>query len=229
MSQSELEFQVNDFITLKLENKKTYIYVEGKRFSQCKTLLLNIPIEEVISLDEIDSIDEAYEALNKSLQFAEDETLDPGFRIPPDVEFWGHCSNLQVWAENDYDTRLLHSNLAFPLLKKLTEVGDLIAKNVFKDEIAKRFSSGTYSVMLYLINMGYINLLEREELRTLIYSMSEIFSRLRMYLISYRDETSEELLYSLIETIEKDYELLNNLIINPGVDFINNLILILSY
>lgn len=228
-SDFRVEFQVNSYIKLRLENKKTYIYVAGERFSQCKFLLLYIPIDEMASLDEIDSIDGAYEDLNKSLQFSEDETLHPDFRIPPEVEFWGHCSNLQVWAENDYDTRLLHSNIAFPLLKRLTEVGDVNAKNVFKDEIAKRFSSGTYSVMLYLINMGYIDLLEREELRTLIYSMPEIFSRLRIHLISCRDETSEELLYSLIETIKKDYQLLNNLIINPGVDIINNLILILSY
>jgi len=223
------EFRVNSYITLKLENRKTYIYVAGEKFSQCKYLLLDIPIDKVASFNEIDSIDDAYKVLNKSRQIGEDETLDPEFRIPPEVEFWGHSSNLQVWAENDYDTRLLHSNIAFPLLKRLTEVGDINAKIVFKDEIAKRFSSGTYSVMLYLINMGYINLLEREELRTLINSMPEIFSHLRIYLISYRDETSEDLLYSLIEIIESDFELLNNLIINPRVDFIINLILILSY
>ena len=50
--------------------------------------------------------------------------------------------NLQVWAEMNYDTRILHRNLAFPLLKKLAQVGDPIAKKALKDEIAKRFLSG---------------------------------------------------------------------------------------
>ena len=36
------EFKVNDYITLKLEDGKTIIYVKGKRFDQCKYLLLNI-------------------------------------------------------------------------------------------------------------------------------------------------------------------------------------------
>ena len=55
------------------------------------------------------------------------------------TEFRANCSNLQAWVENGYDTRLLHRNLAFPLLKKLTNVGDLHAKKVFKDEIANKY------------------------------------------------------------------------------------------
>ena len=35
--------------------------------------------------------------------------------ITPKQEFWAHCSNLQTWNENYYDTRLIHTNLAFPL------------------------------------------------------------------------------------------------------------------
>ncbi|HDZ18267.1 hypothetical protein LCGC14_0736600 [marine sediment metagenome] len=68
-----------------------------------------------------------------------------------------------MWAELESNTRLLHSNLAFPLLKKLTEVGDPLAKRVFKEEIAKRLESGYWPVIEFLKNEKYIDLLSREE------------------------------------------------------------------
>ena len=40
-----------------------------------------------------------------------------------------------------------HHNLAFPLLKVLTKSGDLQAKKVFREEIAKRFESGYVPVI----------------------------------------------------------------------------------
>ena len=83
--------------------------------------------------------------------------------ITPETEFWGHCSNLQTWVENYYDSRLLHSNLAFPLLKALVEAGDQEAKKVFKDEIAERFAQGTPNVKLFLFNNSYLEFLNQEE------------------------------------------------------------------
>ncbi|GAH27524.1 unnamed protein product, partial [marine sediment metagenome] len=64
------------------------------------------------------------------------------YLITPEQEFWAHCSNLQTWAEHHYDTRLLHSNISFPLLRRLTEAGDPVAKQFFKDEIAERIKLG---------------------------------------------------------------------------------------
>ncbi len=80
------EFKVNDYITLRLEKGKTFIYVKGERFDQCKYLLLNIRIDEITSLEDIESIDEAAEKLDTGLEGDEDMI------IPPEVEFWGHCS-----------------------------------------------------------------------------------------------------------------------------------------
>ena len=110
------KFKINEHITLKLENERTYIYVAGKRFDQCKYLVFQINLNESSDYDEIQSIDEM-EQQDRSQGFGR-------LNIAPEEEFWGHCSNLQVWAENDYDTRLLHRNLAFPLLKKLVELED---------------------------------------------------------------------------------------------------------
>jgi hypothetical protein len=108
------EFKINKYLTLKLEYGKTKIYVGGKLFRQCKFLLLDLPIDEITELDNIQSIDEASQKLAYDLERNSRE-----YEIPPEVEFWGHCSNLQVWAENQYNSQLLHRNLAFPLLKSL--------------------------------------------------------------------------------------------------------------
>ena len=153
------EFQVNDYLSLRLEDENTIIYVGKKWFHQCKYLLLNIETDEIRSLSKIQSIDEAAEGLDKSHEGVGPKKIE----IPPETEFWGHCSNLQVWYENDYDTRLLHSNLAFPLLKKLSEVGDPIAQKVLKDEIIKRYTNGTNTTRKFLIIEGFLGFLPLDE------------------------------------------------------------------
>jgi len=133
---------------------------------------MNIPVQDFYKYDEINSIDDAAEKLDKSLERGNPEVSK--IDIPPQVEFWGHCSNLQVWAEQDYDTRFIHSNLAFPLLKKLTEVGDLKAEKIFKDEIGKRFEMGPDSVRQFLALEGYLNYLSREEMWSVMPNQSEV-------------------------------------------------------
>jgi len=153
------EFKINRYLTLKLEDNQTSIYINGEYFDQCKFLLLNIPVEKISSFDEVESIDEAAEKLEKTLERDEDKKL----KIPPEVEFWGHCSNLQVWVECKYDTRLLHSNLAFPILRELSDLGDNFAKIKLKEEIIKRFKSGFFPVVEFLINEGYLRYFNNQE------------------------------------------------------------------
>ena len=159
------EFKINKKLTLKLENNRTNIYVDGKLFNQCKYLLLNISTNKIRDYDIIASIDEAAERLDRSL-----EGRNSHFTISPKTEFWGHCSNIQAWYENNYDTRILHRNLAFPLLKSLAAANDALAKKVFKEEIALRLESGYPSVVFYLIERKYLKLLTEEELNTIIES-----------------------------------------------------------
>lgn len=170
------EFIINKFITLKLEEEviieeeglketRTIIYVKSEKFRQCSFLLIEIPLEETTSLQEIDSIDKAEEKLGLTLEESNDNFFE--YKIPPETEFWGHCSNIQVWAENNYNTKLLHRNLAFPLLKKLTEVGDPIAKRVFQEEIAKRFASCHLPVIHFLLFENYLEYLSKEQLDVL--------------------------------------------------------------
>jgi len=167
------EFRINQYITLKLEEEfidkrenlskiRTNIYVKGEKFQQCSFLLIDIPIEKITLINEITSIDEAEEELGTSLEENNENSFR--YKIHPETEFWGHCSNIQVWAENNYNTKLLHRNLAFPLLKKLTEVGDPIAKRVFQEEIAKRFASCSLTVIHFLLFENYLDYLSEEEL-----------------------------------------------------------------
>ena len=86
------------------------------------------------------------------------------------TEFWGHCSNLEVWNENDYDTRLLEKTLAFPLLKKLVRVRDKRAVKSFKLEVAERFEKGTDNVRQYLIN-EHLKEFSKEEFENLFRSV----------------------------------------------------------
>ncbi len=183
---NELLFKVNEYITLKLRYGNTNIYVKNILFNQCKFLLLNIPVENISKFDEIQSIDEAAEILDKSMEGRSRKNI----LIPPEQEFWGHCSNLQAWTELNYDTRVLHSNLSFPLLKELTKAGDPIAKRVFKEEIANRFLEGKITQKLYLVKEKYLDHLNKEELESLIEDYIDSLKNLK-----YSEEKDQEIKY----------------------------------
>ena len=78
-------FKINKYLELRLEKNKSIIYVKRKKFRQCKYLLLSTPLENMDSLEELESLDEIADTLDDSLEFKESI-------IPPELEFWGHCS-----------------------------------------------------------------------------------------------------------------------------------------
>ena len=171
------EFKVNDYITLKLEEGKTKIYIQNKEFMICKRLFLQIPEDSIFEFDDVDSIDEVAEVYKKNLMDGKvyegihNEKPDKAkIDISPVEEFWGHCSNIQVWAENDYDTRILHSNIAFQLLEKLSNVGDPKAKKIFKEELVSRISSDYTPTIRYLMLKGFLYYFSNEELIQLFYN-----------------------------------------------------------
>ncbi|MGB5912147.1 MAG: hypothetical protein WBH31_13220 [Promethearchaeia archaeon] len=169
-----LEYKINEFLTLRLEEGRTQVYVKGKRFLQCKRLVLNISKKDIPIYDDINSIDEAANLYQKHLYqnrivegpFA--RVLNKDHDITPEQEFWGHCSNLQAWYENDCDTRLLHSNLAFNLLKALVDAGDQNAKRVLKTEVAERFESGYPNTIISIVAAKLLDYFSLEEKRELI-------------------------------------------------------------
>lgn len=100
-------FKVNDYISLDLEDGKINILVVGEEFITCKGIVINIPFKKLYDIREYPSIDylvsKFYKIIEEVNEFNENE-------ITLETEFLVHCSNLQAWAENGYDTRLLHSD-----------------------------------------------------------------------------------------------------------------------
>jgi len=182
LEEGDLEHKINEYLTVKLINNRTYVYLNNEYFSQCMNLFISIKNSEREHYDTIDSIDEAAEIYQSILRTGnlfklegEQHYTEPIYlekvKILPQEEFWGHCSNLQCWVENNYNTRLLHTNIAFPLLKALSNAGDPNARRVFKEEIAQRFNNGFKPGVLYLIKEGYLDFLDEEEQRTLFESL----------------------------------------------------------
>lgn len=83
---------------------------------------------------------------------------------------------------------MLKSELAFPLLRKLSDIGDVNAKKAFKQEIAKRFLSNFSPVQNYLIEEGFLRLLSNDEVLSLL------------------DDPQASILISLKKKIKIDFE-----------------------
>jgi len=175
------EFKINEFLALKLEEGKTNIYIAGEPYDVPKFLMFNIeytylrPNPKSYTEDiETPSIDNVIEELGwvdypePPHQHCVGEGYEIKYDISPETEFFGHCSNLQVWWEHNYDTSLLHTPIAFPLLRKLAEKGDLIAKKVYSGEIIKKFERGDRMAINYLCYGNYYRDLNSEETATLL-------------------------------------------------------------
>lgn len=163
------EFKINAYLTLKLEDGLTVIYVGGERFHlYCKPFLLSIPIKNVELYSDAQTLEEADEVFSKTadkdLRKYNKEILE---LIDEKTEFWGHCSNLHAWVDSEYNSSLLVYNLSFPLLKKLANAGDPLAKKRYKDEICYRFVNGD-NISAFLILNNFLNDFSLEEIDVLI-------------------------------------------------------------
>ena len=167
-----LEFRINSLMTLKLEDQITNIYINGELFNQCKHVTFKRKVRELENLFEFTSMDELIDnTLDEDIE--NDEEYEQLREIGPVEEFWVHCSNLQIWNENDYSSFVLHRNLAFPLLKRLTEVGDVVAKKVFQEEIIKRLESGYHPVIEFLQSEGFTKYIDRDDLFLILLNYKE--------------------------------------------------------
>ncbi|MFX1344114.1 MAG: hypothetical protein ACFFBC_00275 [Promethearchaeota archaeon] len=151
------KFKINKLVDLRLKHNKTYIYVNKKKFRVCVRIFLNIPVNRIHEANKIKSIDE--------ILYGTRGIISQNHDITPEEEFRGHCSNIQAFFENGLNTNILDSNIAFPLLKKLVDVGYKPAIRVFKEEIARRYNEGTDNSRKFLRNRGYLNYLNEEEKR----------------------------------------------------------------
>jgi tetratricopeptide (TPR) repeat protein len=158
VSEPDTEYQVNDYISLKLFGSHSVIFVCDEYYASCYKVLLTIPVEKIEVYEDIDAIDEIIEQYNKDKPPKED--ID----ITPEEEFWGHCSNMQAWVDNEYDMRLIADNLGFGILKKMVEVCNQKALTRLKEEIIKRLRSSSSNVLTYLLREEFIAYLTAEDI-----------------------------------------------------------------
>ena len=120
--------------------------------------MLNLPTSDK-NIQEIDNIDDA--AKQYSQEMEHNHSL-----ITPEEEFLGHCSNIQAWYENDYDLRIIHTNLGLPMLRELVKHGDKTALISFKEQIIERIREGGYNALItFKEDLKYFN---KEELKDFI-------------------------------------------------------------
>ncbi|KKL92599.1 hypothetical protein LCGC14_1883080 [marine sediment metagenome] len=187
-SRNTTEYRVNDLLSVRLEGDSVMIYIADKPFNTCKSIALNIPLDNVKKFDEIDSIDDITDNLVRYTGW-----YDRKYNISLETELFAHYSNLKTWYDNGYDTRLIHSNLAFPLLRKLAEEGDFQAKRAFKHEIALRLESGSSNVIRFLINEGYLKHLNDDEINALNWdSLYKSFTLLVKKVFEELERTDDE-------------------------------------
>ena len=85
-----LKYTINKYLNLRFEDGDTNIYVNNQLFMHCKYILLNISTENTEISNNINSIDEAVEQFDQSIEFSREMKA----KITPEVLFWAHCSNL---------------------------------------------------------------------------------------------------------------------------------------
>ncbi|MHA1369741.1 MAG: HEAT repeat domain-containing protein [Promethearchaeota archaeon] len=171
-------YKINTFLSVGLNSwGDIMVLVNGKPFHQCMFLLMKLDPEKQKPGHEIQSIDEAVAYYGSASETGE-------IMIPKEEEFWGHCSNLQAWVENDYNTSMLHSNLSFPLLKELALAGDPTAKRVLSFEISNKLISGFPNTIITITSTFERGMLEhvinelftRDDLNILLSNLSGYFN-----------------------------------------------------
>jgi len=125
---------------------KTHIFVDGQKFQQCMYVILN-EIPKEISGESIDEI-----IKNTPIENKIGESSDV---LKPEEAFFGHCSNIQAWVDHDYNPNCLDSRISFPLLKKLSEVGDEKAKRIFESEIDSRLFGDFINATIVILEIEF--------------------------------------------------------------------------
>jgi len=217
------EFKINEFITLRLEGVKTNIYIAEEKFRHCMHIQLNILLDE-LKIDDYVEIPEV-ELLESKLNGLLEKKHYLKYVVSPEDEFWVHCSNIQVWAENNYDASLLNSPLAYNLLRKLVEVGDPKAKRALVVR-GEPINITNINVFVFKVGKETLKFLNREEISrcykdlvhkffiTLNYKQV-VFQYLKLkYLIRYfRRKCPDDLKKILLENIfNRNYKLIRLLL-----------------
>jgi len=137
---------INEYLDVAWDtaDERVHVLIAGEPFIHCKFLIARVtPTDaDVSSIDDL-----ARERKAKKFEHG-------GIRnyLTVQEEVFARASNIQAWADNDYDTRLLHSNISFPLLNALAEAGDAKARRVIGSEVAGRIHEGNASTVDHILD-----------------------------------------------------------------------------
>jgi len=154
-----LHVQVSEHLDLFYFDDKVHVAVNGKEVLTCAFLVASVSAsdEAISSIDELTNVE--------GVRVIEGESAND--LLSPEEQLVAHASNLQAWVENDYDTHLLHSNIAFTLLKKLSEAGDDNARRVLEGNIDERIRDGNSSTRVAII-LNCNNIITEEQVGILL-------------------------------------------------------------
>ncbi len=154
------EFNVNDYLKLKLIVNDTIFYINGKEYQKNSLLYLDVPVKGIKNLSDLLTKYSVEVIADKFKSLFDDGDYEKNLSglVPAEEEFKLMCLNLQLWAENSYDYQLLHPELAIPLLKELINAGDPIAKDAIKKVLANTFTLGLPKFKKYLSEPIYENI-----------------------------------------------------------------------
>lgn len=140
---------INEHLDMRMHDGKPTIFIDDRPFLACSFLVANLKNDDP-NITMINSIDELADFQGTRI-FEGNHGLYKEYGMQEIEILQAHASNIIAWVENGYDTRILHSNLAFPLLKKLARAGDAKAKRVLHAEIIERLKSEFYPTSMTII------------------------------------------------------------------------------
>lgn len=130
--------QGKELFSVNLIKNKSVIFIAGREFMTCHFVPLAIPIKIFPKLKHIDSINDVIDNLDHSFERTPPKWIH-GEKVG-ELDFFVNCSNLQVWVEHDFDTRLLDYRLSFPLLKALGKI-NIRARMRYREELIERYKA----------------------------------------------------------------------------------------
>ena len=153
--------EINEYISIRITKPSLYPRIQkrdanGFYEERCKVIIYigNSPTVTIpnlffpsfkVALQDINEIKGHNQSKNKN--------------SPPEIIFQRLSLSLCNWVGNNYDTQLLHFKIAFPLLKRLKDVGTTKFQIILQQEILKRFASSSFQVKEFLKKKGYLNLI----------------------------------------------------------------------
>ena len=152
------EIVINDLLSVALfKDGKVHACVAGKPVIQCVHVFITAAPDDKIST-EIECIDQAIKMVRNTSEVNDGAWTGESTTIDADTALMGHASNIQAWAENDYDSRILVTAVAHPILEALKKAGDITAARKYYSSIAERWVQGNRASRKALIEFNNIDI-----------------------------------------------------------------------